>query len=505
MRVQLPFARLRLLGACTSFIGAGVAFALLWPQAQVSAAPLPVELRVMGTPVDPTADPTHQAITLARSYLSQTVTLRADATVKVLSRSVLGARVDVTRLAQWLKAAGDPTSPMRKVHAQELAGRPLDLPMPVDVDANRALPLLIAIKDQIDRAPINAKLDTRNAEILASQDGLELDVYSSLDVIDRALSEGAKDIATVVHHVKPQRTRDTLDGISMDAVLSEFETRYNAADTAADRTHNLKVAAAKVDGYVVRPGETFDFNQVVGDRTEINGFKAAPVIAGGELVDGLGGGTCQVASTLHGAVFFAGLPIVTRHPHSRPSFYVKLGLDAAVAYGSLNFVFKNDYPFPIVLGIKLEGGVARAQIRGHRQTRKVTFLRRIDAFSAFEERMSDDSTIPRGLRVLSQRGVPGFEVTRFRVIEDVLTHQSTRERFSDKYPSTTQTWRIGTGPEAPEGYELPPNDPHPEYVADEVMSAAAGPGINGYEQTRDPGRSGTYGWTVREGLAPTAP
>jgi hypothetical protein len=85
----------------------------------------------------------------------------------------------------------------------------------------------------------------------------------------------------------------------------------------------------------------------------------------------------------------------------------------------------------------------------------------------------------------------------------VTTHHATRERFQDRYPPTTQTWHVGTGPEAPADTPLPTNDPHPEYVADETMSAAAGPGIIGYEQTRDPGRSGVYGWTVREGLAPT--
>lgn len=504
MRFAIRPTQLRVLGACASFLSAGVAFALLWPHEQVSAAPLPVQLRVMGQPADPSADPVTQARNIARHYLTQPVVIVADDVQQHLTRAELGGLVDVTRLAEWLEAAADPTSPMRKVHAQELPGKALDLPLPLSLDVERAIPLLVALKDRIDRAPVNARLDTRTSEVVASQEGLELDVYATLDSIDAALENAAPQITAVVHHVKPKRTRDTFDGISMNAVLSEFETRYNAADTAADRTHNLKVAAAKIDGYVLRPGETFDFNAIVGDRTEINGFKAAPVIAGGELVDGLGGGTCQVASTLHGAVFFAGLPIVTRHAHSRPSFYVKMGLDAAVAYGSLNFVFKNDYAFPIVIGIKVEGGIAHAQIRGHEQTRKVTFLRRIDSFSAFGERTSNDSTIPQGLRVLSQRGVPGFSLTSFRVIEDVRTHTSTRERFVGNYPSTTQTWRIGNGPEAEAGYQLPPNDSHPEYVADETMWATAGPGVNGYEQSRDPGRSGTYGWTVREGLAPAS-
>ena len=111
---------------------------------------------------------------------------------------------------------------------------------------------------------------------------------------------------------------------------------------------------------MIEPGEVFDFNAVVGDRTAINGFRRRKVIADGELVDGVGGGTCQIASTLHAAVFFAGLPILTRNPHSHPSYYIKLGLDAAVAYGSLNFRFKNDRPYPLVLEATVDDGFVYA-------------------------------------------------------------------------------------------------------------------------------------------------
>ena len=93
------------------------------------------------------------------------------------------------------------------------------------------------------------------------------------------------------------------------------------------------------------PGEIFDFNEVVGPRDEANGYKVAPVIAEGELVDGIGGGTCQISGTLHGAAFFAGLEIVERYPHTRPSSYIKMGLDATVVYPTINFRMKNRFRF----------------------------------------------------------------------------------------------------------------------------------------------------------------
>jgi vancomycin resistance protein YoaR len=194
----------------------------------------------------------------------------------------------------------------------------------------------------------------------------------------------------------------------VDARLGDFETRYSLNESAADRTHNLRVAARKIDGLVLLPGEVFDFNAVVGERNEASGFRPAPVIAGGELVDGLGGGACQIAGTIHAAAFFAGLTILERHPHSRPSFYIKLGLDAAVSYPTINLVFRNDHPFPVVIRMQLEGGAARSEVLGLEQRDMVTFVRRVDGVTPYTESETQDSSLPSGVRVLGQRGVPAF-------------------------------------------------------------------------------------------------
>jgi vancomycin resistance protein YoaR len=288
--------------------------------------------------------------------------------------------------------------------------------------------------------------------------------------------------------------------IDMRRVLAEFETRYSRGSLTADRTHNLKVAAQKIDGYVLQPGETFDFNATVGDRTVTNGFRPAPVIADGELVEGMGGGTCQIASTLHAAVYFAGLPVTTRFPHSRPSYYIKLGLDATVVYGAQNFKFRNDHDFPIVIGMLVDEGRVYASLHGAARDRSVTWIRRIDATLPFEERTVQDPTLPSGLRVLQQRGVPGFTLTRFRVVEDQRTRASVRESNRDTYPPTHQLWRVGAGGEAPAGFERPKNDAHPEYIADEYLSVIPLQARGQYEVTREAGRTGAYGWTEREGM-----
>jgi hypothetical protein len=223
------------------------------------------------------------------------------------------------------------------------------------------------------------------------------------------------------------------------------------------------------------------------------------VIADGELVDGMGGGTCQVASTLHAAVVFSGLPILTRQPHSRPSFYIKLGLDAAVVYGAQNFRFQNDRPYPVVLGLRVDEGRVLATVHGPERDRQVFLSRKIDDVLPFEERVVLDPALPSGLRVLEQRGVPGFKLTRFRVVQDLKTQAAVRERTSDTYPPTPQLWRVGTGREPSAGFERPRNDAHPEYVADEYLQMTQTE-RGTVDLIREAGRSGTYGWIEREGL-----
>jgi hypothetical protein len=153
-----------------------------------------------------------------------------------------------------------------------------------------------------------------------------------------------------------------------------------------------------------------------------------------------------------------------------------------------------------VLEVTVDRGMVRAAVHGKERDRTVTFMRRIDKTTPFAERVVEDDALPRGLRVLAQRGIPGFTVTRFRVVRDEKTRVSMRDRNTDTYPPTEQIIRVGTGPELAPDAELPRNDPHPEYIADEVLVAMQGPGIDGTTEERIAGRTGTYGWTLREGM-----
>src|SRR5450432_3038320 len=412
----------------------------------------------------------------------------------------LGGEIDKVRLAALVHDTEDRTSVLlRQYHAQRRADA-ITLPVPVTLDRERAEKALLTLKDELDRLPVDARLDLEARKLVPEQNGRLLDIDATLGAIEDALGHGESKVT-----------------VEFEEILGYFETHYDRSSKFQARSYNLRLAASKLDGHVLLPGEIFDFNDTVGPRDEANGYKVAKVIAEGELVDGIGGGTCQISGTLHGAAFFSGLDIVERYPHTRPSGYIKMGMDATVVYPTINFRIRNSFPFPVVLHETVKNGIARAEILGTKRTRTVTLIRRIDAALPFEEVERPDKELPNGVRVLGQRGVPGFKLRRYRIIRE--GDNAVRERWDDTYPPTSQIVRVGAG-DMPKDQPLKvQDDPHPEYVADELLVTTQGPKLDLADadedgkkdddtsdrggvtrESREPGKYGTAGWTEQAGM-----
>lgn len=452
----------------------------------------------------------------SKAYVAREVTVQVSGAAITRTRSELGARVDAGRVASLVLSLVEPQSALRRAYAQH-RGR-IALPLPVEIDEKRAMATLLTVKDDLDRAPSDAHVDLVHRRVVPEEEGRRVDVYATAARLDAALIKGDPSVEAVVSALPPARTAAQIGDLQIDDVLGYFETKYNADRKHADRSFNLRLAASKLDGKVVMPGEVFDFNSQVGPRSEANGYKMAAVIAQGELVDGIGGGTCQIAGTLHGAAYFAGLPIVERRPHTRPSFYIKMGMDATVVYPTITLQFKNDFPHPIVLHETVENGVVRAEILGPKRTRDVVFVRKVEEVVPFTEVEKQDPELPKGTRIIAQRGIPGFKIRRERAVRDGANEKAVaREHDTDVYPPTQQIVRVGTGAEneqkAREAEALA--DEHPEYIADEQLTIAQGPGIedpharkNGIKpggptvESRVAGRYGTHGWSAHYGSRP---
>ncbi len=428
-----------------------------------------------------------------RAQLQGKITLKLGNVARVATRESLGVRIDELRLSALLRETSDPASPLLQ-NAARAPSVPLALPIALSVDSKLALAALGSLKDDLDEPATDAKVDLNARKIISEVPGRRIKVYETLAALQAAI-DGNRDVVEIAFEpVKPEVDAAQLKDVDLSETIGFFETKYATDLKHADRTFNLRIAASKLNGKVILPGETFDFNAVVGPRDEAHGYKIAKVIADGELVDGIGGGTCQIAGTLHGAAFFSGLEIVQRTPHTRPSSYIKMGLDAAVAYPHVTLKLKNPFPHPVVLRETVTNGVVRAEVLGPKRARIVTFIRKIEEILPFSEREVKDDRLAAGVKIITQRGIPGFKVRRYRVVREGAN--AVREKTMDTYPPTQQIVHVGTGLDV--GGGKPALDDHPEYVVDEyltVTQGAASGGPDGMEEVRVAGKTGAKGWT----------
>ena len=217
------------------------------------------------------------------------------------------------------------------------------------------------IYNEIHKEAVDARFDAATHIVYPEENGLDFKI--SLDEAKQVLIAEQKEEYTIpLKTLKPNVTTNMIGMEAFPHLLSTFSTRYPASNR--DRTTNLRLAASKVNGTVVLPGQTFSYNSVVGERTIAAGYKEAAVYQDGQVVQGLGGGICQISTTLYNAALYANLDIVERRNHQFVPSYVGAGRDATVVYGSQDFKFKNNRNYAIKITCSVDKGVATFNIYG---------------------------------------------------------------------------------------------------------------------------------------------
>jgi len=214
--------------------------------------------------------------------------------------------------------------------------------------------------------------------------------------------------------------------------VGKFTTEFRMVGDDSSRASNVMLAASKIDGVQVEPGEVFSYNAHVGERSEAAGFRKAHVIINNSLQDDWGGGACQVASTLHAAVMGAGLQITEEHPHSIPSRYMQPGLDSTVAWPALDFKFRNDFGRPIKIRAVTEtfkvkagkqelprGRVVITLLSDRPINREVTLTFKTLKTTRNATWHVKSKAIKAGTRKVTQRGLRGQLVERYYRVRDV--------------------------------------------------------------------------------------
>lgn len=209
--------------------------------------------------------------------------------------------------------------------------------------------------------PINAEYSIENHRIRykESMPGVSL----SRNEMEKAIKESDGSIIRVSAKItQPELSSEQLNETLLAHELSKYSTDYSSS--SKDRAYNIKLACEKINGYILAPGEEFSYNDVVGPRTSERGFRMASVYVGNTSQPGIGGGICQVSSTLYNAAVFANLEITARKNHTLPVSYVPKGRDATVSYGAIDFKFKNSTDMPIEIRAIAQGGINTIKIIG---------------------------------------------------------------------------------------------------------------------------------------------
>lgn len=286
------------------------------------------------------------------------------------------------------------------------------------INLNTYRPEKVTAEDIYERIyvkPQNAAQETVDGKTVVTPH--TIGVLCNIEDIEKALSDGKTTFTIPVTKKYPEVRVEHLSGGLFKDVLGSRTTKYNSG--IIGRTKNVTQAANRINGIILNPGDIFSYNSAVGPRTPAAGFSVATVYTKDGLVEELGGGICQVSSTLYNAVLYADLKVVERRNHSYTVTYVKNGLDATVAYGFIDFKFQNTLSSPIKIVTSVGGGVLTVTLLGIKENNNTVelYTNTVESYP-FTEKRVEVSTLAPGEEKVKQNGSYGYKINATKVVKD---------------------------------------------------------------------------------------
>jgi vancomycin resistance protein YoaR len=314
------------------------------------------------------------------------------------------------------------------------------------IDPGKLAEELQSFFKKIEQKPVNASFDVVSGKVVIRPDrpGLSVDVTKTAEKASRELfvNRTAR-IEPVFKEVEAEITYEEAKDFGIVEPVSVYSTDYNPNQTS--RVANIKLLARLLDGQLIAPGEIFSFNERIGPRTIERGFKLAPTIINGRLVDTAGGGACQVGTTLFNTAFFAGMKIVERHNHSFFISHYPPGRDATVSYGGYDLKFRNDYKSWILIKAYATNSRITISFYGTKEGREVKF----ETIGPYDVRpytieIVKDGSLPEDKKVVESEGING---RKYRVVRYVYKKDGNllyRDIFFSNYKPKVEIVRVGT-------------------------------------------------------------
>jgi vancomycin resistance protein YoaR len=300
------------------------------------------------------------------------------------------------------------------------------------------------LRRQLDRPARDATFAVSGGKVrvVAARPGVELNIPRSADRVAAAAQRTAnRSTALVVTTAHPDRSTAQAEAMGITGTVATYETFYGGDP---NRIHNVQLVAHLVDGALVAPGATFSFNGTTGERTAAKGFLEAPVIVNGELQTGLGGGVCQVSTTVFNAAYEAGLPITARTNHALYISHYPLGRDATVDYPDIDLKFVNDTGHWLLLRTWVGSSSLTVGLYGTPQHRRVeSFPQPLKVVAPPPVQKTVDATLAPGQVVVDDSGVPAQSTTVERKVYAPSGKLLTDQTWYSSYRAEPKIVRVG--------------------------------------------------------------
>lgn len=363
---------------------------------------------------------------------------------------------------------------MRYREITDISHENVELPIEITINENYITEKIHENFEEYIKGPTEAGLSMADGAltVVPGSNGTEIDDEANIQAVWDILhswngnSNAEIEVATI--EIEPSHSTEELSNVT--DVIGTFETTYSSSDVS--RNNNIANAASKINGNVVYPGEEFDTMSHLVPFTEANGWSYAGAYLNGEVISDIGGGICQVSTTLYNAVLRAELEVTERYPHSMAVGYVQLSADAALNEGSKNFCFRNNTDYPVYINAYAGGGVLHVSLYGKEtrpSNRTVEYKNEIlEVRDAGEPIETVDESLPSDYREVTQSAHTGYVARLWKYIYENGELVDSVQVNSSTYAASPQRVTIGKP-----GEEPPPEDASSENPADPLSSEAS--------------------------------
>lgn len=315
------------------------------------------------------------------------------------------------------------------------------------------IPIIESKSEKVDLDKIYAEIsvEPQNAtiisgekfEIVPEKNGYDFDLENAKYVYSNHAGTG--EIVIDLKAVEPDIKVADLDAELFNDTISTFSTPYNQGDT--NRVQNLMTASERCNGKILYPGDEFSFHKTVGTRTVANGYAVGNSYAGGKVVTSVGGGICQISSTLYNIVLKADLEIIERKPHGMIVAYAEPSLDATIAEGSIDFRFKNTRKYPIKIFSEVKDGTVTMSILGLKDADEPTIEVKSVILETipYKTETQNDSTMAKGTRKVVQEPSDGYVSESYKIVKDASGNIISETLITkDRYTPINEIVKVGT-------------------------------------------------------------